>query len=159
MSGVKILPAIRRQTIHMENATSIIMGNCKKTQKKGTKHRWNIYIIRLLELLLLLLMTENYTDCKELPVLLHTERSGSIGFVKSKVAKEKVNWVLKSNRKTSWMQIMKHHYIKFKCASLQLLFDKYRSTGAFINMCLEMMQTEPVVLNRWSLGTCISTST
>lgn len=29
------LPAMRRQTMHMEKATSIMMGNCQKEKQKG----------------------------------------------------------------------------------------------------------------------------
>lgn len=67
----------------------MMMGNCEKRQN-GVRRRQGSYGDTIAE------DFENWTDCEELPVLLHSQRSGTVGFIKGKVPQEKVDRVLKS---------------------------------------------------------------
>lgn len=83
-------PAMRRQTMHMEKATSMMMGSWQKEKQRmrGRSCRGATVGAGV---------GVRSTDCEELPVLLHTQRSRSICLIHSKVAQKQVNGVLKNH--------------------------------------------------------------
>jgi len=75
--------------MHMENATSMMMGSCRKRSKVTLQSH---------DLLRGTLRTDSWTDREELPVLLHPERSGPVRLIHSEVTQKQVDGVLRAGR-------------------------------------------------------------